>query len=218
MKNAFILASGLCWTATYVLIIWRGFADRTYGMPIVALAANLSWEFIFSVLRPPPVESQHVVNIVWLAFDLVLVYTVLRYGPREFPHLPKPVFYAGLLGTLVIAFLAVDLVSREFDNGLSIYAAFFQNLLMSGLFLSMLSARRGLAGQSAWIAGLKLVGTACAFVWVPSSSSVLVFVFAAIMVLDVAYLAAVLIVGRRTSGGAVTAPEAGARRAVPVAS
>jgi hypothetical protein len=196
MKNALILVSGLCWTATYLLIIWRGLADRTYGMPLVALGANLAWETIFSVQRPPAIVTQHVINIVWLCFDLVILYTVVRFGPREFRDVPPPVFYVGLACTLVVSYLGVDLVSREFDHGGPVYAAFGQNLMMSALFLGMLAARRTLAGQSAWIAGLKLVGTAAAVVWIPAGSAFLLFVYVSILAIDFAYLAAVLVISR----------------------
>lgn len=50
MFDTLMLGSGAFWTLTYVLMIRRGFVDRTYGMPLVALGANVSWEFIFSFL------------------------------------------------------------------------------------------------------------------------------------------------------------------------
>ena len=64
------LGSGVSWTLVYILIINRGFQDRTFGMPLTALCANLSWEFIFSFIYPqnPP---QNYINITWLAFDII---------------------------------------------------------------------------------------------------------------------------------------------------
>ena len=38
-------ATALFWGLAYLGMIWRGFAGRTYGMPLPALAANLAWEF-----------------------------------------------------------------------------------------------------------------------------------------------------------------------------
>lgn len=195
------LAAGLCWTATYVLIIRRSFADRTYGMPIVALCANLSWEFIFSFVRPQTGVG-HIINIVWLAFDLVIAYAALRFGPREFGYLPRAVFYAGFACTLVLAYLGVDTVCREFDDGKGTYAAFGSNLLMSGLFLAMLASRGGLRGQSVWIAAAKFAGTAFAAIgtWRYGDhphSSVLAYLYVANAFVDVAYLAAVAVVRAR---------------------
>jgi len=195
------LVTGLCWTVTYVLIIRRGFADRTYGMPIVALCANVSWEFIFSVVRPSA-GVQRAGNIVWLALDLVIVYTALRFGPREFRYLPKPVFYAGFAGTLVLAYLGVDLLCREFEHGAGNYAGFADNLMMSGLFLAMLAARGGLRGQSVSIAALKFVGTIFASLgfWLygaHSHSALFVYMYFANGIADAAYLVAVAAVRYR---------------------
>ena len=92
MFDILLVGSGVLWTVTYLLIIRRGFLDHTYGMPLVALCANLSWEFIFSFVFPHgPVQRP--VNIVWFCLDLIILYQLLRYGPREFPRLPSKLFY-----------------------------------------------------------------------------------------------------------------------------
>ena len=214
MRTAILLASGLCWTATYLLIIWRGLRDRTYGMPVVALCANLSWEFIFSVVRPHD-GVQHVVNVVWLLLDVVIVVTVLRFGPREFGRLPRWLFYGGFAVVLVLSYLAVDLVSVELDGGHGGKVAFGQNLMMSALFIAMLMARRGTAGQSVWIAAAKFAGTVFAswYAWSygdDGDSALMVYLFLAIALLDLVYLVALVVVGGRgravpavPSGGAV---------------
>ncbi|MHC5853839.1 transmembrane-type terpene cyclase [Nostoc sp.] len=48
MGTYLMLGSGAFWILTYILLIQRGFKDQTYGMALVALCANLSWEFIGS--------------------------------------------------------------------------------------------------------------------------------------------------------------------------
>jgi hypothetical protein len=211
MVTALYVGSGLFWTVAYLLIVRQGFVDRTYGMPLVALCANLSWEFIFSVVRPSD-GPQLVVNCVWLGLDLLILYTVLRYGPREFPWLPRYAFYGGVAATAVLSFLAVDLFSRTFDDGRASYAAFGQNLLMSALFLGMLGARYGhgmetlnvrlaLSGQSVSIGVAKLIGTALASAaaWSEGSrdgSAMIVYLYLTVALLDVAYLAAVIAIER----------------------
>ncbi len=61
MYMLLMLGSGIFWTITYILIIQRGLRDHTYGMPLVALCANISWEFIFSFILPPYLV-QHIVT------------------------------------------------------------------------------------------------------------------------------------------------------------
>ena len=102
MFDAILVGSGLLWTLAYLLIIRQGFLDRTYGMPAAALCANLSWEFLFSFVYPHDLP-QRAVNVIWLSFDLVILFQLLLYGSREFAGLPKRGFYSGLALALATA-------------------------------------------------------------------------------------------------------------------
>src|SRR5687768_9771182 len=87
------ISSGLFWTLTYLLILRRGYLDRSYGMPMLALCANLSWEFIFSFVYPHP-QPQLYIDYLWLLFDVGILIQYLRLGHRDFPaHLPRAWFY-----------------------------------------------------------------------------------------------------------------------------
>ena len=44
-----MIVGGIFWSLAYFLIIRQGFKDRTYGMPLAALCANISWEAIFAL-------------------------------------------------------------------------------------------------------------------------------------------------------------------------
>jgi hypothetical protein len=205
MGTVLALGSGIFWTTAYVLIIRAGLRDRSYGMPLVALGANLSWEFLFSFVRPSG-GVQTGINIAWLLLDCGILWTVLRFGPQEFRWLPRPAFFAALAATGALCYLAVDTVSRQFDAGGGTFAAFGQNLMMSGLFLGMLLSRRSARGQSMGIAVCKLLGTALASasVWTGLSGDalhrgpLLPYLFLAILLLDLAYVGALAAVGRAT--------------------
>jgi predicted outer membrane lipoprotein len=158
--DAIMVGSGVLWTLAYLLMIRRGFLDRTYGMPLVALCANLSWEFIFSFVYPHDLP-QRAVNVVWFSFDLVILLQLLLYGPREFADLPRA-FYAVLALALAASFGVVLAVTYEFDDFDGVYSAFGQNLMMSVLFIAMLRSRGSLRGQSVGIALSKMGGTALA--------------------------------------------------------
>ena len=200
--DAIMVGSGLLWTLAYLLMIRRGFLDRTYGMPLVALCANISWEFIFSLVYPHDLP-QRAVNVVWLSFDLVILLQVLLYGPREFAGLPRRAFYVVLALALATSFGAVLAVTVEFDDFDGVYSAFGQNLMMSVLFLTMLYARRSLRGQSVSIALLKMGGTALAsfafYFYNPEydGSVLLPFLYVAILVFDGIYAGAVIVRRRR---------------------
>lgn len=193
MFDTLMLGSGAFWTLTYLLIIRRGFLDRTYGMPLVALCANISWEFIFSFLYPHgPVQRP--VNIVWFSLDLVILFQMLRYGPSEFGGLSKRAFYAMFGLALATSFCAVLSVTYEFDDWDGAYSAFGQNLLMSVLFWAMLRVRGSPRGQSVSIALSKMLGTGLAslafYLYSPLSagSILLPFLYVAIVTFDLIYV------------------------------
>jgi hypothetical protein len=208
MFDILLVGSGLLWTVTYLLMIRRGFLDHTYGMPLAALCANLSWEFVFSFVFPQgPVQRP--VNIVWFSLDLIIFYQLLHLGPREFPRLPKRLFYGMVALALLTAFFAVVSVTLEFEDFDGAYSAFGQNLMMSVLFIGMLHSRGSLRGQSLSIALTKMGGTAIAsvaflFFSVGYERSVLLpFLYFSILLFDMLYVAMVYYAARH----AVASPQ-----------
>jgi hypothetical protein len=200
----------IMWVVAYIAIIRQGFADRTYGMPIVALASNISWEFIFAFIRPTT-QPQETADIVWFVLDLVILTTVVHFGPKEFPDLPKRLFVPALAAIITLAFLATLFVSADLDASRPILTAFAGNLMMSALFLNMLYGRwrnrskllSPLRGQSMIVAWAKLTGTACAsiaayvyFVQENGRSALLLLLYIGCFLLDVVYVAALHVVKR----------------------
>ena len=205
MFDAIMVGSGVLWTLAYLLIIRQGFLDRTYGMPLAALCANLSWEFIFAFVYPHDLP-QRAVNVVWFSFDLVILVQLLLYGPREFSDMLRRLFYAACALALVTAFGVVLTITLQFDDFDGAYSAFGQNLMMSVLFVTMLYSRRSMRGQSVSIAALKMGGTALAsfafYFFNPDyeGSVLLPFLYVAILVFDGVYVGATVALTRRERG------------------
>lgn len=151
---------GIFWTIAYILIIRRAFIDKTYGVPIVVLCANVSWEFIFSFVYPPSL-AQWLVNVVWFTLDVIIVFTYLRFGKKDFTHLlPQSMFYL-TFGLLLLASFTLVLTSvPEFGDVRGMYSAFFIDLVMSVLFIVMMLQRGSIAGQSFYIGLFKWLGSA----------------------------------------------------------
>ena len=185
-----VIGSGVSWTLVYILIIKRGFQDKTYGMPLVALCANISWEFIFSFIHPHGVP-QFYINIVWFGLDVVILFQVLRYG-RSCNALAAQLFYPAFFLTLGLSFWVILSVTHRLDDWYGRYTAFAQNFMMSVLFVAMLCRRKSIAGQSLYIAVFKMLGTilpSILFHLKYPSSSFLNFLYIAIFLFDGAYLA-----------------------------
>lgn len=156
-------------------------------MPITALCANISWEFIFSFLYPhaPP---QNYISMIWFAFDLIIVFQTLRFGKVAFEQ--AWLFYPAFILGLVISFAAILAITIEFNDSDGKYAAFGQNLMMSVLFVAMLLRRQNVKGQSIYIALFKLVGTllpSILFFMRFPNSVLLNFLYISIFVFDCIY-------------------------------
>lgn len=162
MRLALVLISGLCWTFVYFEAARLGFRDKTYAIPFVALALNLAWETVYAahgLLRG--FSPQTGVNIVWAVADILVLTTYFRYGKSELPAwVSRPMFWLWTSFMMLAAYTLQLLFIFEFgarDGGG--YAAFLQNLLMSGLFIAMLVRRGSTRGQSLPIATAKCLGT-----------------------------------------------------------
>jgi len=161
MTSFLVVLSGLAWTVVYVECIRVGRRDRTYAMPLAALGLNIAWESTYAVHGlAGALGAQPVINLLWALLDLVIVYTFVQFGRAEFPTLSGRLF-AGW-GVLIFAssYAVQWLFIGQFGwTDAAKYSAFLQNLLMSGLFIAMLVARRGIRGQSMLIAVAKWIGT-----------------------------------------------------------
>ncbi len=194
-RTSIEIASGICWTLVYLLIIKHGFQDKTYGMPIWALAANISWEFIFAFVLLTHSNVQHVVDIIWWVFDVIIVFQLLRFGRSSFEGTILGKYFYPMLGlVLAVSFGAVYTMTLQLEAAPHIdgrFAAFSQNLVMSILFVSMLINRNNLNGQSIYIGLLKMIGTvlpSILFYLTDPSNVYLDFLYVAIFVFDLLYV------------------------------
>jgi hypothetical protein len=198
MQTIILVAGGIFWILTYIFIISKGYKDKTYGMPLFALCANLSWEFIFSFVLPhsPP---QSYINYLWFGLDVVIVFQFFKYHKNEFPTVQSLKLYTVFIVALGSAFSMILFGGISLGDNDGVYAAFGQNLLMSVLFVLMFFKReKALRGQSIFIAVFKMLGTALTsihfyfFEPVSQSSIILPMLFISIFIFDLLYTILIL--------------------------
>ncbi|SDT32357.1 transmembrane-type terpene cyclase [Actinoplanes derwentensis] len=167
MEAALKVLSGVCWTCVYVAAIRAGLRDRTYALPLFAIALNLAWELLYfsgGVIYwddyPAGIHAQTVINGLWLIVDVGIIVTFVRFGPAQWPGLTREGFAVMSAMALIAAagVQAAFLAQFGAEDGAR-YSAFTQNLVMSVLFVAMLHRRRDTSGQSNFIAVSKLLGT-----------------------------------------------------------
>ncbi len=161
MINFLKLLSGICWSIVYIESIRKGFKEKTYAMPIFALALNISWEGIYALNSFLGVVTlQSWINLIWFLLDCVILYTYFKFGKSEISKYTTERYF--VLGSIFIIFMAFVLQYSfifEFNEMSGIYSAFIQNLLMSVLYINMLVSRNSIKGQSKLIAYSKWIGT-----------------------------------------------------------
>jgi len=131
-------------------------------MPIAALALNFAWESTYAVHDlMTSVSIQAIVNLIWAIADLAIVFSFFNFGRRELSsYVTRPMFAAWGMLAFGAAYTVQWLFFANFGaHDAARYAAFLQNALMSGLFVQMILARRGLRGQTLTIAVAKWIGT-----------------------------------------------------------
>ena len=188
------------WVVAYGFIIRQCFRDRSYGLPLVAICLNVSWEFLASWVWPNPVPLWHAFDRAWFFFDLVIVYQLLRYG-RELQPVPevRRHFHAIVAVTIVASVIGLHTFYLQYRDILGLVDAFIINLIINVTMIPFFLERRrqGGRGLSVGAAWCKMIGTLCTAIechyvigmsepWLPSLSF-LTFLCASIFATDVLY-------------------------------
>jgi hypothetical protein len=199
------------WLVVYVLALVHGLRNQTYAVPLVAIAANFSWELIAAVYRVAPVPLWHYGDVLWLSLDAGIVWTLVRYG-REQQQIPelRRAFFAVVGVTFVFAAVAQLALEEALSDEWGFLDAYMISVMMSVLFFFLYFARRSADGASYGIAWGKLFGnglTSAGFVFLypalhgqRTSTSLLYVLCVANVALDAGYVA-LLARARRTGSG-----------------
>ncbi|MDR3598181.1 hypothetical protein [Clostridium sp.] len=156
------LLSGICWTIVYIESIHIGFKNKTYAMPLFALALNVTWEglYAFIGLNSNLGSPQAWINLCWFLLDMIIVYSYFKFGRDDFSkYVNKEYFVPVSLFIFIMSFAIEYSFYVEFAENGPVYSAYVQNLIMSILFIFMLINRKSTKGQNLIIAVSKGIGT-----------------------------------------------------------
>ncbi|WP_394821797.1 hypothetical protein [Pendulispora albinea] len=154
------------WTITYAAVIRRGFKDKSFGMPITALSANISWEASYAFFYEPFSDYLHKISIIWFFADVPIAVQCFLYGATDFddPFI-KRYFKLIFSSALLMAFPLLYVSFYEFHDSGGVYNGFGINFMMSVLFVAMLLRRGNVSGQSMYVAVFKWFGTLFAYLY-----------------------------------------------------
>ena len=136
------LFGGMFWLIAYSFIIYKGFRDKTAGMPLMVLGMNLAWEFLYAFVFDLHIPAQRLINALWFCFDCVIVYLEIKYGRDEFhytlPGMSDKLFYPYLITVAGWGFACVFFARWDFMDLMGVYSAYIQNIFISSCFVMML--------------------------------------------------------------------------------
>lgn len=156
------LLTGICWTIVYTELIYLGFKNKTYGIPSIALALNVTWEGFYSYisLKNHLGIIQILIITIWFLLNITIVYTYLKYGIKHFPpKISKKYFIPWNIIIFSMSFIIQYSFFIEFGRLGALYSAFLQDLIMSILFINMLVTRTDTKGQNLIVAIGKWIGS-----------------------------------------------------------
>jgi hypothetical protein len=150
----------ILWLYTYVLAMKFGRAHKSYAVPCLAICLNFGWEFLATFVWNMKFEIWHIGCLLWMLFDVVIVYQLLRYGARvqvipelrdNFKWLIPLTFVLCAVGQFTFALWAQD--------SMGIVDSFLINLVMSISFIFMYFTRREADDLTYGVAWYKMLGT-----------------------------------------------------------
>ncbi len=176
------LVGQLLWLVTYLLIIRIGFKDRSYGIPLLAICLNITWEVYLSFICPGSsivcpklaaccVAGQEVpicpaaqglslwIARVWFLLDCVIFCQLLVYGKAQqvIPEIKRHFYVVVALAVVLSAAGQFSFIRFFLDENGTI-DAWMILVLMNVLFSFMLFVRPGQQGMSYAAAWTKLLG------------------------------------------------------------
>ncbi|KAJ7110089.1 hypothetical protein C8R44DRAFT_634856 [Mycena epipterygia] len=172
---------GIFWTAAYVLYVRQAREDKSYGMPLLALAANISWEFVYTFVRPVHGVGRFF-HFPWVFIDGFLLVKTMKHGPNRWKDSSPLIadnFISLVLITLFMALSAQWSFARQFYESNSCFwsAYFCQNVCPSiYLFIGSLAANiRYMYRVRFWPSKYAFVGGAFAtwVLWAPCVADIL---------------------------------------------
>lgn len=151
-----------CWLVAYIITIIGSFRSKTYGIPLLAICLNFTWELMDTFTLSDPILLWKVIDYLWFSMDVLIVYQLFKFGAGEqkIAELRRG-FSMIAAATLILAFIGQYAWVTTIHDTLGLVLAFVINLVMSALFISFFFERRDSGrGLSLPVAWLKMLGTA----------------------------------------------------------
>jgi hypothetical protein len=151
------------WVVVYAVII-RDFRRYQFvGMPALAGAANIGWEFVWTfVFETDMGKIADWAYVAWFLIDIYIFWALIKWGDKQgwAPSIKR--HYKPMVISAAVSFgllFWLYRISGHQDYGIGALTAFMDNFMMSVLFLFMLARLTDVRGLAPSVAWMKMIGT-----------------------------------------------------------
>lgn len=141
-----VIIVGGFWLAAYVLAIREARLSGRNGIPAIACALNIGWEFNDSFVVDHS-SWQRPFNFAWFLLDLLILSQVWRFGRKDYSEMSPSEFRRFFSTIVAIGAVAIPAVEIEINDFYGAYTGLGLNCIMSLMFVRTLrrmgSPRRG---------------------------------------------------------------------------
>ncbi|MBL4715397.1 MAG: hypothetical protein JKX95_02090 [Bacteroidia bacterium] len=155
----------LLWVFTYVIVIKNIIKHQFVEVPVVAICANFSWEFLWSFVFQTNMGELYVWGYrVWFLMDCFIIYGLFKYGDKQvsidsIKKFFKPVTAFCLLCWFVTLYFYIKNYDAPFTH-MGAYSGYILNVMMSALYITLILRMKDSIGSFSYLAGwFKGVGT-----------------------------------------------------------
>lgn len=198
------------WVVSYVAILRRVLRNKFLEIPAGAVVANVAWEFLWGFTFTTSMGMVFAWGYrIWFFLDLFIVYMLFKYGWKQ-ADIPVIARYFNAVSTFGIACWLAALyyfIREGYDTSYGAISGYILNVMMSALYLVLIAKQSNNPQYfSEVVAWSKMLGTALLSVFnfmVRPDDYLLMTLYVATFVLDVAYIVAVRTLSSRAVTGRV---------------
>jgi len=154
------------WLLTYITYIKHIRKNKFVEIPLIVVALNIAWEFIWSFPFGSSVSNYlgtglQVGYSLWFFFDCYIFYGILKYGYKQFqtPFFRDNSKAIAILTVIFGLFFFYTFNIAGYDTEIGTISAYIDNVLISALYIMLFVSHPDKKLFSYPIAWYKLLGT-----------------------------------------------------------
>ena len=140
-EHVFFALGCLLWVFTYVIVIKNIRKIQFVEIPLMAVLANYSWEFLWSWVFKTDMGELYVWGYrIWFFLDCFILYGLFKYGIKQVAEdLLKKTYYFnlifGLASWMFILYFYIKLYDLPYSH-MGAFSGYILNVMMSALYIT----------------------------------------------------------------------------------